>query len=771
MKVLFALGNEQLSKRVAEKYFEKYGEEIEYKNVFYFKALLDEVKKDKTYDRIVIKEELEQFQLKNIESLDRFIFNNIDNVTDEIEDSEIIFICSDRRTKDHDKFVERLFNIGVYNTLIGDERVVSSLCDYIKKPMNKKEAKRHLNINSVVSDGTISTRDDEVEEIQIMNILKYYENIKGKTEEYIPAFDRIAEQYNRNQLKVILFYLNPDVKKVILSSDKYKFLDDSEVEQGEGNTSNTKELKSTANKPKKKGLFSILKEGKFKEVRKQPNVIVDENANIQEKLKKEAEVVDEQDEIETKEQEEIRLREEAEARQQAELKARAEQEAKLREEAELQRQQAELQRQQAEREAKAREEAELQKQQAELKAKAEREAKAREEEELQRQQAELKAKAEQEENIIEKIEVNKQQAELKAMAEREAKEREEEELRRQQAELRAKVEQDAKEKKLEQEKFEEERKRLEQEKLALEEERRKLQEQSEKISKTAEAVSNAAMSIQPQVFDNRKIDVKKMVVFVGANKSGTTFLTNAIAHDIASQNVSVGIIDMTKDKSLYYIYNQDDKELRAIAAECMKKLGEGVDSYIQGAKNLKIYTSVPGPSMPGKNLYRNKAVIDTVTDSNALVIVDADFSTPLEYFEKAQDIYIIQDMDIIKMQETTMFIRELKNRSIDMKKIKILINKYVKSLLTPKKIIQGLSYYNDPQMSFIDELLDSKVQYYIVPFNIDNYAKYIDGVYKNSINYSKFSDDFKQAISEISNDVYRRSNGAVQQTRRRGFFG
>ena len=127
MKVLFAIGSEQTSKRVAEKYYEKFGEELEYKNVFYFQALLNEVKADKTYDRIVISEELEEFVIKNnVEAFDRLIFNKIDSITDEIEDSEIIVICSDRRSKNQDRFVERLFSIGVYNILIGDERNVDT---------------------------------------------------------------------------------------------------------------------------------------------------------------------------------------------------------------------------------------------------------------------------------------------------------------------------------------------------------------------------------------------------------------------------------------------------------------------------------------------------------------------------------------------------------------------------------------------------------------------------------------------------------------------
>ena len=806
MKVLFALGNEQISKRVAEKYYDKYGEELEYKNVFYFKALLDEVKRDKTYDRIIISEDLEQFHVKNLESLDKFIFNNVDNVTDEIEDSEVIFICSDRRTKQNDRFVERLFNIGVYNTLIGDERRQDSLCDYIKKPMNKKEAKRHLNITSVISDGEIASSDDSVEEVQIMHIIKYYEtNIKDKVEEYIPAFDKIAEQYSRNQLKVIVHYLPLDVKRVILSSPKYSFLADGLPESSIVAKEPQKPTKATNTKGTRKGLFGILKDNKNKEfVRKQPEILnkeqVDAIRNSHQDLEvKQQSTVREINKQENKDievdiipqvsknknvndgtsdvvvekisnphqqvQTNIIVEEDDFAKQQAELKARAEQEALTKQQAELKAraEQEALAKQQAELKAKAEQEA-LAKQQAELKARAEQEALAKqqaelkaraEQEALAKQQAELKARAEQEA-------LAKQQAELKARAEQEA-------LAKQQAELKAKAEQESLiRQQAELERLNAERMKLEQEKQALEEERRKLREQSEKLSmKSAPtAVANVAIPAN-QIYDTQKIDYKKMVIFVGANKSGTTFLVNAVAHILAESKINVGVLDMTKDKSLYYIYNQDDRGLRQIASECMHKLSEGIDSYIPAKKNLKIYTTVPGIT-DSRKIFRNRTIIDSVKGFNDLVIIDADFSTPLEYYEKADEIYIVQDLDIVRVQETTLFLRELKNRSINTNKIRIIINKYVKSLLTPKRLIEGLSYYNDPQMSFTDELLDNKVPYFVVPMNMENYANYIDGMYKNNLDYRKYTQDFLNSIGEISKCVFKRG-GTV--TKKRGFFG
>ena len=861
MKVLFAIGNEQTSKKVAEKYYNKYGEELEYKNVFYFKALLEEVKKDKTYDRIVISEDLEQFYVKSIEAFDRIIFNYIDSITDEIEDSEIIFICSDRRTKQNDSFVERLFNIGVYNMLIGDERTIEPLCDCIKKPLNKKEAKRHLNITSIVSEGSPLASDDTVEEDQIMSILKYYDNmrINGKTSqaEYVKAFDDISEQYNKNQLKVILLCLPADVRNAVYDSNRYTFLmDEDEISRREAKE---KAQKKISNKPAKRGgLFGILRDNRNKETQKpMPEVTVDNKQKEMERQQKEQDELKKKAEQEAlaRQQAELKAKQEAMAKQEAELKAKAEREALAR--AELQKntqvtpapenrnlventtkpsendieidvmnsvsdknsaneqdelrkrvEQEALAKQQEELKKKAEQEA-LAKQQEELKRKAEQEALARQQEELKKkaeqealanEQEELKRKAEQEalarqqEELKRKAEqeaLARQQEELKKKAEQEALANEQEELKkkaeqealaRQQEELKKKAEKEALAKeqeknvnvppvmsntnnmKIEQDRFEAERRKLEQEKQALEEEKRRLREQTERLNQ------NTGMTTTTQNEANydepRRIDFKKMVLFVGSNKSGTTFTVNAVAHALAAQKITVGMLDMTRDKSMYYIYNQDDRDLRNIASECMQKLSEGIDSYIPVKRNLKVYTSVS--SSDSRKAYRNRTVIDTVREANNLVIVDADFSTPFEYFEKANEIYIVQDLDIIKIQETTLFLRELKNKSIDMNKIRIVINKYVKTMLTPKKLIEGLSYYNDPQMSFIDELLSNKVPYFIIPFAVENYVKYIEGMLKNELDYKKYTPEFTEAINALANSVFRTGS---EPKRRRGIFG
>ena len=145
MKVLFAVSNEEISESIIKKYQKIYKQIISYKNVYYFNAILKELQKDKTYDRIVISEDLEAFTHTQYEQIDKFIFEKLDSISDEASnvmgnDTPIILICSDRRTKSEQMLV-KLFGIGIYNAIIGNDRSVDEVCNLINRPRTKKDAK------------------------------------------------------------------------------------------------------------------------------------------------------------------------------------------------------------------------------------------------------------------------------------------------------------------------------------------------------------------------------------------------------------------------------------------------------------------------------------------------------------------------------------------------------------------------------------------------------------------------------------------------------
>ncbi|MCI8277709.1 MAG: hypothetical protein HFJ46_07395, partial [Clostridia bacterium] len=225
MKVLFAVSNESISEGIVKQYQKEYKEILSYKNVYYFNAILKEIQKDKTYDRIIISEELESFANNNYEAIDKFLFEKLDNISDEAQDSNgqetsIIFICTDRRTKGS-SFLVKLFSIGVYNALLGNDRVKSEVCKLINKPRIKKEAKMYYKIDA--EDATYDqSNEKEVSEIEIQSILSHFKKLGKNTDKYADSFNNIAMQYTDEQLKIIINCL-PNSVKAVLEEDSPKY--------------------------------------------------------------------------------------------------------------------------------------------------------------------------------------------------------------------------------------------------------------------------------------------------------------------------------------------------------------------------------------------------------------------------------------------------------------------------------------------------------------------------------------------------------------------
>jgi len=232
MKVLFAVSNDNISNMIIKKYEKDYKEIISANRVYYFNAILKEIQKDKTYDRIVISEDLEPFANSNYEQIDKFIFEKLDNISDEAQDidgneTSIILICSDRR-QPGSSFLVKLFSIGIYNALLGTDRKIESVCKLISRPRVKKEAKMYYKIDS--DDASYSNKaEKEVSELEITNILTHFKKLGRNTDKYADSFNNIAQQYTDDQLKIIINCLPMNVKAVLEDdSQKYQELMSSE---------------------------------------------------------------------------------------------------------------------------------------------------------------------------------------------------------------------------------------------------------------------------------------------------------------------------------------------------------------------------------------------------------------------------------------------------------------------------------------------------------------------------------------------------------------
>ena len=176
MKVLFAVNNDDVSEAIVGKYQKEYKEILSYKNVYYFNAILREIQKDKSYSRIVISEDLEPFANNNYDSIDKFLLEKYIVIAEEAKEIngqkiDIIIICADRRKKT-DNIFAKLYKIGIYNAIIGQDRSIDEVCRLIYQPRDKEDAKIYYSIQESELGETES--DTGVSEAEVSNILTHY---------------------------------------------------------------------------------------------------------------------------------------------------------------------------------------------------------------------------------------------------------------------------------------------------------------------------------------------------------------------------------------------------------------------------------------------------------------------------------------------------------------------------------------------------------------------------------------------------------------------
>ena len=247
---------------------------------------------------------------------------------------------------------------------------------------------------------------------------------------------------------------------------------------------------------------------------------------------------------------------------------------------------------------------------------------------------------------------------------------------------------------------------------------------------------------------------KKIVTFIGTTKNGTSFLINNLAALFSSVGINTAILDMTKNRNSYYIYTNNEEELRNVAYNSISKLQKGFAEGIKVNKNLSVYTALPND---GKDYSDAEPILSTLVQNHSLILIDCDFDTDPSYFASCQEIYLVQSMDILTIQPLTAFLRDLKAKGVlESEKVRVVINKELKvRSLTTKAIIGGMSFYNDPSMSFMTELFNKDmVKACSIPFEDAVYAKYLDAMVNCNVSLNGYSKQFINKLRNLGDMVY-----------------
>ena len=799
MKVLFVVNDESISTSIVKKYQKQYKEIISYKNVYYFNAIIKELQKNKTYDRIVISEDLDEIIGSNVYQKDKLLFDKLDNISDEAvnsngEDIPIILICNDRRNKSEDILV-KIFGIGIYNAIIGADRTADMVCELINKPRSKKEAKKYYKIDS----DNVSyekERDNYVSEVEIQNVLRHFKKISGDNKEITDSFKKIVSQYNNEQLKVIVAILPNDIKKVLEeASPEYQKI---------AIKKDTKQLSSPKNKGNKviQGTSERLLEVEpSRKLSKQVVVPTTMERSLYKKVEKatniEIEDEDIDDDIEEDIDEGIKNKVEKILEKQPKGAGRPKKRGRPRKNKEDNEELAFLPGLGDEEELENNEFARTDlKQNEKVKTNHQQFEDDDYEESFDNDDEDSYEDSIDEEEIVKnkpsKVavknnnKINQQQFDEEDDDYEESfgdddedsyedSLDEEEIVRNKPSKVAVKNNNKIK---INQQQFEDEEEDNEYEdsfdaeeiannrlsNLALKNNKRfKLenQEENEKINsindnfeKSIEKYDNKD-SFRNEEFNTLITGDKKIVSFVGTSKNGTSFIVNNLAQVLSNMGINTAILDATKNKNSYYTYTNDDEKLRRIAFNSISNLIDGNANGIRINNNLTIYTGVPSKQDEINDSY---AIIETLLKNHSIVLIDCDFETPIDYYDKSQEIYLIQSFDVLTIQPLTEFLRLLQLKNINFEnKIRIILNKCVKIRGgSSKAIIKGMSKYNNEDLSLMKDLfnIDQVRVVAEIPFDEDVYIKYLESLISCDIKTNSYPKIFRQNLSNLASIIY-----------------
>lgn len=718
MKVLFAVNNESISETIIKKYQKIYGELLIYKNVYYYNAIVKEIQKEKDYNMIVISEDLETIGSTDKNKADAFILDKLEKILDvfkveEIKPIPILFISNGKR-KIKDDFIPNIFNMGIYNALVGKDRTITKICELINTPRNENQAREYYELGTAANPGI---EKEVVNPREINNILRHYKKIMLTPDRFSSSFDRIAAQYDDIQLKYIIDKLPKEVGPV-LEKENSKYREVLNLEKTETKKPKVKEVKP---EPVKAASGIVIPSATSKEKVKTQIEIEEPKKEVVE------EVIEEVEETKPEEIEipEVKEAEKTDRKDNLEVVIEG-----LEEDIFIETEEDEDEEFipiVGDFETSESEETEIEIDEDVKKVETEKPVEVLEEDDDINIFGE-ELNIDPDDDFVPLFDEEDEDIELQDVFAEEVKVEEELEVPTpMDIPVKAKIEPEVKPTEVELE---------------------------TPVQQTKEIVTQSKKEFTTPDLSAVLSRDKKVVVFVGTSKNGTSFLVNSLGMMFASIGINTAILDMTKNRNSYYLSTNNDDKLRQVAAESIPKLREGIVMGVDVVRGLTVFTGLPGDT---DNFADADKILPTLAKNYSLVLIDADFDTNFGYFDAAQEIYLVQSLDVLTIQPLTAFLKELLDAGVlTTEKTKVVLNKEVAVRgLTRKILVAGISTYNNPSMSTMTNLFDrNQVQVCSIPFDQNVYSKYLENIIECKYDISGYPKKFVEALKVLANMVY-----------------
>ena len=766
MKILFAVSNENIAEAVKKEYQNNFKAQLITKNVYYFNAIIKELQNNKTYDVVIISEDLEPFANNNYDIIDKFLCDKLKFIREEAineknERIPIIFITTDRHILG-DSFTTKLYEIGINNALVGNDRSIENVCQLMFHPRNKQEAKAYYRVNSEIDN---TPKEDDVKEEEIKNIIAHYKKLGKAEEKYVESFDNIASQYSDAQLKVIIRFLPLNVKAVLeAQSPKYQSLTTFANNYESGavkNVPHTEKKETIKEKNVNVDTSNNRVIEQISSLKDNSNVIIPNAMNINKVRKVEVDDIKSKRVGEDKNFEGLNSIESINSDETILMHDRRKNDTSVTlpgfEELE-----------------------------------------STSEENLKGSNAVLPGL-----DVLENEDVNTIEEEpvvkrgrgrprktpivssIPDMPKRGRGRPKKVQLNGEKEEIQDTILPGFENNNTTSElltEFEKENSSTVTTLPGFEEENSStvatlpgFEEENTSISTTSsefERSENHNNFINPQEMIHKTNNMsekqniryenieymipsdKRVVSFIGTSKSGVSFIVNNLAHMLSSFNINVAILDMTKNRNSFYIYTNNEESLRNKAERSIYSLLEGNAYGVKINKNLTVYTALPTDT---EEFYEADKVLKTLIDNYSVVLIDCDYDTPIGYFDNSTDIFLIQNMDILTMQPLTTFLKELKSKGV-LKDEKI---RFISNMETRVKgvnsqiLLNAIAVYKDPGMAYTVDLFDKNLaKVFTIPFDIEAYNKYLTSLVECNISLTGYSKNILSSIKEIATCIY-----------------
>lgn len=808
MKILFAVSNENIAEAVKREYQNNFKAQLITKNVYYFNAIIKELQNNKTYDVVIISEDLEPFANNNYDIIDKFLCDKLQIIREEAinekgERVPIIFITTDRHILG-DSFTTKLYEIGINNALVGNDRSIENVCQLMFHPRNKQEAKAYYRVNSEIDN---TPKEDDVKEEEIKNIIAHYKKLGKAEEKYVESFDNIASQYSDAQLKVIIRFLPLNVKAVLeAQSPKYQSLTTfannyesgavKNVPQTEKketikeknvhvDTTNNRVLEqisslqnnsnviipnamninkvrkvATDNETNKK---QPAEERKFEGLNSIENIKTDEPVVMHDRRKNDVAATlpgfeDFEDSSSKVSEENTSVLPGVETLEDENVNTPEIEPVVKRGRGRPRKNPIQTSVPEAPKRGRGR---------------------------PRKVQLEEETKVttlpglEKEENVsatLPGLEEDRVSASttLPGLEEENTSASTmlpglEEENISSSATLPGFEEEESATTTLpgieEENVVPETLPGFEDREPSIPESTYNPQEMIHKTNSMSEKQSIRYENIEYMIPADKRI-----ASFIGTSKAGVSFIVNNLAHMLSSYNINVAILDMTRNKNSFYIYTNNEESLRNKAERSIYSLLEGNAYGVKINKNLTVYTALPTDT---EEFYEADKVLKTLIDNYSVVLIDCDYDTPIGYFDNSTDLFLVQNMDILTMQPLTTFLKELKSKGVlKDEKMRFISNMETKVKgVNSQILLSAIAVYKDPGMAYTVDLFDKNLtKVFTVPFDIEAYNKYLTSLVECNISLNGYSKAILSSLKAIAACIYPLLNNGKNNKKNGGSY-